>query len=279
MITVLIADDEEPARLRLRHLLSTIEHGLKIEAFYEASDGEETLRLLKQHASIDVLFLDIQMPVHTGFEVLERLPEHRRPYVVFTTAFNEYALQAFEANALDYLTKPIGRDRMAQSLRRIGATLENDRLRDEQQRRLDALMTWMNTQQPDAPSSTETPAQAPLTKLSIPHRDKLLLIDAGDIVSAEVTDGVTKLYVYTNDGSPHQERLRAYIVSYTLDQLEARLSPETFARVHRSALVNVDHIEAMVAWFSGRYKLMLKGQHEVIASRDRSRLLKERFTL
>ncbi|MEM1095464.1 MAG: LytTR family DNA-binding domain-containing protein [Bacteroidota bacterium] len=278
MIRVLIADDEEPARLRLRHLLDSIDHDLAITAMHEAADGEETLRLLAEHPDIDILFLDIRMPGLTGLEVVHRLPAERRPYLIFTTAFDEYALQAFEQNALDYLTKPISRERMAQSLQRVADALSHAHLRMEQQKRLDAMVAWMAAQEaPPLPASDATlPA---LTKISIPHRDKLLLIDTADIVSAEVTDGVTKLFVHHAGAPKGRPGLQAYIVSYTLDQLEARLPADSFARVHRSALVNVNHIESMVAWFSGRYKLLMTAQHEVIASRDRSRLLKERFAI
>ncbi|MEM6646988.1 MAG: LytTR family DNA-binding domain-containing protein [Bacteroidota bacterium] len=278
MISVLIADDEEPARLRLRHLLGAIDHELAIGALYEAHDGEATLQQLEAHADIGVLFLDIRMPGLSGLDVLSRLPANRRPYVIFTTAFDEYALQAFEQNALDYLTKPIGRERMAQSLQRVSAALAHDRLRTEQQKRLDAMMAWMEAQE-QAAAPAAGAGLPTLTKISIPHRDKLLLIDTADVVSAEVADGVTKLYVHQPTLPKGRGGLQTYIVSYTLDQLEARLPPEAFARVHRSALVNVNHIESMVAWFSGRYKLLMTAQHEVIASRDRSRLLKERFAI
>lgn len=278
MISVLIADDEEPARLRLRHLLQTMEHDLTIATMHEACDGEETLQILAAHPEVAVVFLDIQMPGLSGLDVVNRLPAAQRPYVIFTTAFDEYALQAFEQNALDYLTKPISRERMAQSLQRVADATAHSQLRIEQQKRLDAMLAWMATQEASTAPSAEATLPT-LTKISIPHRDKLLLIDTADVVSAEVTDGVTKLYVHQSGVPQARTGLQTYIVSYTLDQLEARLSTDTFARVHRSALVNVNHIESMVAWFSGRYKLLMTAQHEVIASRDRSRLLKERFAI
>ncbi|MDA1029729.1 MAG: response regulator, partial [Bacteroidetes bacterium] len=118
MLNVVIADDEAPARKRLRKLLMESDHASELNIVAEAKDGVETLKVLTDH-SVDLLFLDIQMPGYDGFEVLDRLSPENRPAVIFTTAFDEYAIRAFDANAVDYLLKPIPADRLNVSLGRV----------------------------------------------------------------------------------------------------------------------------------------------------------------
>ncbi|MFW5972939.1 MAG: LytR/AlgR family response regulator transcription factor [Bacteroidota bacterium] len=273
MIRALIVDDEAPARRRLAKLLSS-DSGDRVEVVAEAADGKEALSLLEDEA-VDVLFLDIQMPELNGFEVLERLDPSSRPIVIFTTAYDSYALKAFEENAVDYLLKPISRERLQQAVDRVErmkSTKEQAVLDD----RMSHLLDWLEREETPsrAPSRTET-----LRQISVPFRDRILLIPVQDLISAEIHDGITRLYVRDVKPELPRPKVRQHVVNYTLDELEGKLDENDFMRVHRSALVQLSEIRELIPWFSGRYKLIMTGEHEVIASRDRSRLLKERLML
>ena len=278
MLKAYIVDDEAPARSRLRKLLKPLVEAGRVEVIGEAKDGVEVLEALKKQ-SADLLFLDINMPEIDGFGVLERLPPDGRPAVVFTTAFDEYAIKAFEQNAVDYLLKPVSRERLEEAVSRVeelrrgvgGATLSDERMAK--------LLDWLD-EQAEAELSTggSKPAEY-LKQISIPYRDRILIVPIDRLLSVEITEGITRLHVLEeSDGGP-KRRIRQHIVSYTLEQLESRLDPEAFMRVHRSAIVQLSHISEMMSWFSGRYKLIMTGGHEVIASRERSKQLKDRLTL
>ncbi len=275
MLRILIVDDEPPARRRLRKLLEPLQASGRVAVIEEASDGVEALEKLQQQM-FDLLLLDVRMPEMDGFEVLERIDPKQRPFVVFTTAYDDYALKAFEAHAIDYLLKPINQDRLLEAVARVEQLQTTAQLR-EQEERLSRLLDWLESQQQQA-TPTVGVSTPYLEQLSVNYRDRILIIPIARLVSAEVHDGITRLYVLEEEpGAP--SRLRQHVVSYTLDQLEARLNPHDFMRVHRSAIVQLRHIRELIPWFSGRYKLKLTGDHEVIASRERSKLLKERLVL
>ena len=264
MLHVLIADDEAPARSRLRRLLEPLVEEGRIAAPVEAADGVEALEKLASGGT-DLAFLDVRMPGLDGFDVLDRLAPEAHPAVVFTTAYDEYAIRAFEANAVDYLLKPVDADRLATSVGRA-----ETRAGDPSER----IASLLDTLDDDASASSQ-PAQEPLQQFSVPARDRLVIVKAEDILAAEVGDGITNLYVRGADATSTDR----HIVSFTLDALEARLDPRAFMRVHRSAIVQVTRIREMLPWFSGRYKLILDGGHEVVASRARSRELRDRLSL
>ena len=264
MLKILIVDDEAPARDRLRRLLTdTSDHELDLA---DAVDGVDALEQL-QGGGFDLAFLDVRMPGLDGFEVLDRLSDRDRPAIVFTTAYDEYALRAFDAHAIDYLLKPVEPERLAVALDRAVPDTATAQPDDRLARLLDYIDDAA-TRDPSAQSS-----EPPLQHFTVSARDRLIVVTADDIVAAEVTDGITNLFVAGETG------LARHIVSFTLDALEARLDPSRFMRVHRSALVRLDAIREMIPWFSGRYKLALTGGHEVVASRARSRELKDRLAL
>lgn len=275
MLHILIVDDEPLARHRLRKLLDPLQDRGHVALIEEAADGIEALEKLQQQ-NFDLLLLDVRMPELDGFEVLERIDPNRRPFVVFVTAYDDYALKAFEAHAIDYLLKPVNQKRLLEAVARV-EQLQAATLRREQEERLAKLLDWLEAQQQGA--SPVTVGSVPyLTQLSVTYRDRILIIPVTRLVSAEIHDGITRLYVLeSEEGS--SPRLRQHVVSYTLDQLETRLDPHDFMRVHRSAIVQLQHIRELIPWFSGRYKLVLTGDHMVIASRERSKLLKERLVL
>ena len=278
MLRVLLVDDESPARKRLHKLLEpSIEAG-RLEVIGEASNGPEALEMLETDAA-DLLFLDIHMPEMDGFEVLERIPPDAHPVVVFTTAYDEYALRAFEANAVDYLLKPIARDRLDDAITRAERLHQTPENRQDNNDRLAKLLDWVEDQAAAArPEPAEKP-QSYLEQISIPYRDRILIVPVERLVSAEINEGITRLFVLADESGGPRPRLRQHVVNYTLEQLEGSLDPDAFMRVHRSAIVRLKGIREMIPWFSGRYKLILDGEHEVIASRERSRHLKERLML
>ncbi len=277
MLRVLIVDDEAPARKRLHKLLQPIVKQGRLEIAGEAEDGVAALEKLAE-VPLDLLFLDIRMPELDGFDVLERIPPDRHPVVVFTTAYDAYAVRAFEANAVDYLLKPIAKERLEEAVARAERIRQAPERQQVSEERLAKLLDWVEAQA----AAQQQPAPKPhayLDQLSIPYRDRILIVPVERLITAEISEGITRLFVLSEDGGGPRPRLRQHVVNYTLEQLEASLDPAAFMRVHRSAIVQLHAIREMIPWFSGRYKLILAGDHEVIASRERSRSLKERLML
>ncbi len=274
MLKTYIVDDEAPARARIRKLLRPLVERHEIEIVGEAKDGHEAVSYLNEN-NVDLLLLDVKMPELDGFAVLERIPPENRPAVVFTTAFDEYAVRAFKENAVDYLQKPIAQDRLEEAVSRVQKRRQapDDVRRGDE--KLGKLLDWLDAQE-QAPTVGK-PATGYLKQISIPYRDRILIVPIQRLISAEISEGITRLHVLDEDDTTPKKRLRQHIVSYTLEQLEGSLDPDHFMRVHRSAIVQIDHIVEMISWFSGRYKLVLTGGHEVIASRERSKHLKERL--
>lgn len=273
MLRTLLVDDEAPARARMRRLLRPLAEAGRLTVAAEAADGEEALDVLAE-SPVDLLLLDVQMPGLSGFEVVERmgsvLGDAPRPAVVFVTAYDRYALAAFEAAAVDYLLKPVSADRLAEAVSRTERLVA--RPEPVSSERLSALLSALG-QQVGRPAE---PVEPPLERLSIPGPDRLTVVPVERLVAAEVEDGQT---VLTFTGEAAGAPLLRHTVTTTLDALERRLDPHAFFRVHRSALVQVAHIRAMVPWFSGRLKLELTGGHALVASRTRSRELRERLSL
>ena len=295
MLRTLIVDDEAPARQRLERLLEPLAEAGRVERAGTAADGVEALRAIREPPGVDLLLLDIRMPEMSGFDLLGELAPEERPAVIFTTAYDRYALRAFEENAADYLLKPIKEDRLDEAVARV------ERRREEEPslsgERLEELLDWVGAQQqqqqaggeaaPDEASSGEKGAEdgAYVRQISVSLRDRIRLIPTEQVVAVEIHEGITRLFAKepggdgaSTDGEDAGE-LRQHVIDHTLDTLEESLDPEEFMRVHRSAIVRLDRIEELVPWRSGRYKLLLTGGHEVVASRDRSRRLRERLVI
>lgn len=275
MLRTLLVDDEALARTRLRKQLKPLIKDERITIVGEALDGVEALELLAS-TPVDLLFLDVQMPGLDGFEVLERLDPEQRPVVVFITAYDAYAVQAFEANAIDYLLKPVSRERLQESVHRAETVVRQPEEQALTEDRLNRLLNWLDRQALD--DEPPEPVDEPLRQLSIPYRDRILVVPVDRIVAIEVNEGLTRI-VLLDENPDGARKISQYVVSYTLEQLESRLDPEVFMRVHRSTIIALPHIREMITWFSGRFKIRLTGGYEVIASRERSKLLKKRLTL
>ena len=276
-MNVLVVDDEELARKRLRRMLEPYEKKGRLSIVAEAEDGFAALGLLEKH-KVDLLFLDIKMPELDGFGVIERIHPEKRPRIVFTTAFNDYAIQAFDASAVDYLLKPIGEDRLEAAIKKAEASMtvaEPQSINDE---RIGKLLDWIDKTSlgPEEPVEKR---DEPIKYLSVPYRDRILIIPTDRLVSIEISEGITRVYVVEEHQEGPKPKIRQHIVAYTLEQLEGHLDSEEFLRIHRSTIVQVSHILEMIPWFSGRYKLVMTGGHEVISSRERSKVLKEKLVI
>ena len=237
---VLIVDDEAPARGELRFILETLSPTLSLD---EARNGGEALTLIEQSPP-DVLFLDINMPALNGLSMaslLQNLPEP--PLIVFATAYHDHAVKAFELEAFDYIVKPFDEKRLAKTLERI-----EKHLAKRQVKKL-------------------TPQPTTIAKLWLEQdNENRILVDYGDIYWCEASD--KKVYAHIRSGN--------FAVRYTLKELEALLRGYNFVRVHKSYLVNLNHVKEVVPWFSGNYLVRMNdaNQTELTMSRRYAAQLK-----
>jgi len=240
----LIVDDEAPARERLKRLLADVEG---VELVGEAADGLQAVGMI-EGLGPDLVLLDIQMPGLDGFEVIEALEDP--PPIIFVTAYDEYAIRAFEVNALDYLLKPYTRVRLEQAVRRAEAALdEGEAFAARLEPLLESLAALGHC----------------LTRLAVWDRDRIRVLDV-DRVDWIGTEGEEVVAHVGED---------AYPVRRNLAELAARLDPATFFRAHRSAIVNLDRVQEVIPWFKGSHKLQLTTGAEVDLSRRRARALRE----
>jgi two-component system LytT family response regulator len=245
-----LVDDEPLARTRLRRLLA--EHAA-IEVVGEAGDGEAACRVIDE-LSPDLVFLDVQMPGLSGFEVLARLES--RPRVIFITAHDEFAVRAFEEQAVDYLLKPVEPARLERALARVtGADAPAaGRIEDERLTRLiDAV---------------ERRSAGP-RRIAVRRGPKVILVEPASILFCRAEDKYTVLY--TAEGE--------HILDRTIEDLEQTLDPSTFLRIHRSVLVNLASVRDLTAVEGGRFVVTLKDQPgtKLHASRAGAKLLREKL--
>lgn len=251
-LRALIVDDERLARSRLRRMLGDLP-GMVIAG--EAASAAEARPLLAEtHA--DLLFLDVQMPGEDGFALLRGLDP--RPAVIFVTAYDHYAVRAFEENAVDYLLKPFRRERLEQAVERARRELERP---EELSRRLADLLGQLDRAR-SAPSEF-------LERFTVRLGQRQLILRAEEVLWFGAED---KLVFAATAGDRHY-------VNFTLDQLERRLDPRRFARVHRGAIANLDYAAALRPGFAGTYRLQLKDEArtEIPVSRSRARTLRGRL--
>lgn len=243
-IRTLIADDEKPARTRLRELLPREPH---IEIIGEARDGREAVELIRTHAPA-LLFLDIQMPGLDGFGVLEAIAPDPLPATVFVTAYDKYAIQAFEAHALDYLLKPYSDQRFETALKRICELLEPRHTGDLEARILSLLQNRAGAGDPSGW----------LEHVALKDTGRVTFLNVSDIDWIEACGVYVTLHV-----GAHTHLHRSSLV-----HLLERLDPRRFVRVHRSAIVNVSRVRELCPRSHGDYTLLLHDGTEMILSRS-----------
>ena len=248
MLRTLVVDDEKLARDRLCGFLRGIED---VEIVGEAANGPEAVALIEDRRP-DLVLLDVQMPGMDGFGVLRQLTH--RPAVVFATAYDDYAIKAFEVQAADYLLKPISRDRLREAVRRI---------RDRRAR------TVADAEIQQAMRALQQREKRYAAQLTVQKGRQILLLATSDVYWFEVEYRL--VYAHTAG-----ER---FMSNYTLKDLETRLDPEVFFRAHKSRLVNLHRVKAIVPWFGGRYKLVMRNPaaSEVELSRAQARVLRRRM--
>jgi two-component system LytT family response regulator len=221
MIRVLIVDDEPPARKRVRHLLRPF---AELEIVAEAGTGVEAVAAADRHKP-ELILLDIHLPDMDGFAVLERIADRESPVVIFVTAYDEHALAAFKARALDYLLKPVAPDRFDAAIERARKLL--------------------------APAAQEAPARY-ARRFLVEKQESAVFVAVEAIAWFEAARNYVLLHT----------RRETFIMRSTLDAVQLRLDPEQFARVNRSAIVNVDAIQELQPWTNGEYRIVLKDAAE-----------------
>jgi two-component system, LytTR family, response regulator LytT len=264
-LRVMIVDDEQLARDELCYQLERV---ADVEVVAQAGNGVEALSAVERHEP-DLVFLDIQMPGLNGFEVARRLlqREDEAPALVFVTAFDQYAIEAFEVNAVDYLLKPVEGGRLEQALTRVRRRLSSERpagagaaaappLNDQ----LEQIVKMMAGR------------QVRRDQVAIKTGERFLLVQADDIIYASLADESINIVTGQVTGTSNYR---------TLDDLQARLDPEVFWRVHRSHLVNINKIKEIVPWFSRNYILRMKDAKatEIPVSRSQTKRLREYLKL
>jgi two-component system, LytTR family, response regulator len=248
-IRTLIVDDEPLARRNIRLLLKD---DPQIEIVAEAASGREALTLLRKQP-IDLVFLDIQMPELDGFGVLENIEAQELPVIVFVTAFDQYALKAFEFHALDYLLKPFDDARFEKALRQAKLQVEQREVKDLSQR-LVALLEGRGRGRPE-------PAGEPqyLSRLLIKSAGRVFFLKTDEIDYVRAEDYYVKLHVGR----------KGHLLRETMNAMEAKLDPSKFLRVHRSTIVNIERIRELQQHFNGEYIVVLHDGTEMKLSRSR----------
>ena len=260
-INTIIVDDEKPARDELAYLLKGFP---EINIIGQGKNGVEAVSLIKEHTP-DLVFLDVKMPGLDGFGVLKKLVERkmRVPHVVFATAFDHFAVQAFDVNAVDYVLKPFDKSRIAKAIARARKEIEAHTSPAE---RLEQLVNQLGS------AAGAPKAATPPVKILVKSQQRLLLVDAEDMIFASIEDGLISVTAKEIDGSLNYR---------TLEELHAALDSESFWRPHRSYLVNIHHIKEVVPWFKSSYMLKMndKKQSEIPVSRQQTKRLRELFKL
>jgi two-component system LytT family response regulator len=246
-IRTLIVDDELLARDRLKRFLRD---ETDIVVIGECGDGAEAIETIEREKP-DLVFLDVQMPEKNGFEVIKSLDSKLIPAVVFVTAYDQYALQAFDVHALDYLLKPFNRERFRRAVSRSRELLEN-RQRGALDERLVSLIADLKTE------------KKYLERFVVKSAGRIFFLKIDEIDWIEAAGNYLKLHVGRD----------AHLIRETMNSIEAKLDPDKFRRIHRSTVVNIDRIKELHPMFSGDYAVILRNGAELTLSRNyRERLI------
>ena len=283
-LRAVIVDDEPLARQELQYLL---EDAGEVDLLALGANGLEAVDLITRHRP-DLVFLDVQMPGLDGFGVLKQLLERKipLPQVVFATAYDRYAVRAFEVNAVDYLLKPFDRARVHQTLEKARARRPAHRAASGLQTtgtpqdlasaeaKLDALLKLVSEASQPAAFRAQVGAQNSnqTGKVVVRTQNRLLLVDQKEICFASIDDGTISVVTPAVEGTANCR---------TLEELLDQLDPETFWRAHRSFVVNLQHIREVVPWFKSTYQLRMDDpkRTEIPVSRNQTKRLRELFNL
>jgi two-component system, LytTR family, response regulator len=260
-----VVDDEQLARDELGYLLGQVGG---VDVIGQAGHGVEALTTIEQ-LQPDVVFLDIQMPGLNGFEVARRMVQNQATaHIIFVTAFDQHAIEAFEVNAVDYLLKPVDPARLEVAVERARRRMAAERPADQ------ANGNGANVNQADLEKIIQlvTERQSRRERLAIKVGERFLLVQSEEIIYASLADEGITVVTSQHSGTSNYR---------TLDELQDRLDPSIFWRVHRSHLVNINKIKEIVPWFSRNYILRMKDEKatEIPVSRTQTRRLREYLKL
>jgi two-component system, LytTR family, response regulator LytT len=262
-IHTLIIDDERPARDELAYLLKDFP---EITVVAQGKNGLEAVALIREH-SPDLVFLDVQMPGLDGFGVIKKLlaAKIKMPQIVFSTAYDHYAVKAFEVNAVDYVLKPFDKERIAKAIHRAQKVLDSNLSAVD---RLGTLVTQLQGQL-GAGVAGKAPQK---NKLLMKSQTRLLLLDAEEMVYASIQDGTITIFSRDMEGVSNYK---------TIEELSDTLDGDVFWRAHRSYLVNINQIKEVLPWFKSSYMLKMndKRASEIPVSRAQTRRLRELLKL
>lgn len=254
MLSVVIADDEQLARDEIAYLLKQFPG---VELVGSASNGLEAAEMI-ENAEPDAAFLDVQMPGLDGLGVIRRLRERDvpLPYFVLATAYDNYAIEAFRLEAIDYLLKPIEKERLGETLDRIRRAASESRAEHK----------------PTETSAPATPAGEPRSKIVVRAGTRHWIVDASDIIYATIDEGLITIVTTQFEGEANYR---------TIEELQSSLDPNTFWRVHRSYLVNINRIREVIPWFKSSFMLKMEDKKgaEIPVSRVQTKRLREMFRL
>jgi two-component system LytT family response regulator/two-component system response regulator LytT len=266
-LKAVVVDDEQLARDELGYLLGQVGG---VEIIGQAGNGIEALTTIDR-LHPDVVFLDVQMPGLTGFEVARRMLDKRtESHIIFVTAFDQHAIEAFEVNAVDYLLKPVDPNRLEVAVDRARRRISTDRP-DKGTAARGSIPGSIN-EQLEKIVQLVTERQSRRERLAIKVGERFLLVQAEEIIYASLVDEGITVVTGQHAGTSNYR---------TLDELQARLDPSVFWRVHRSHLVNINKIKEIVPWFSRNYILRMKDTKatEIPVSRTQTRRLREYLKL
>lgn len=253
-ISCVIVDDEELAIEELSYLLESIPD---LRVVGQGRNGLDAIRQVREHEP-DLLFLDIEMPGLNGFRVVEELAKSDElPQIVFVTAYDQYAVRAFEVNAVDYLLKPIDKSRLEKAVQRARKQLESEVSSNQK------IISLLNMIASPSPKRS---------KLLVKEKNRNILVDSEEVIFAYVSDGIISVTTKDVAGETNYR---------TLEDLQADLDQETFWRVNRSYLVNINKISEVIPWFNRTLQLKMgdRKQTEISVSRSHSKRLKEYLKL
>ena len=255
-LRVLVVEDEPPARRRMRALLA---RHPDVEVVGEATHGGEAVEEIHR-LTPDLVFLDIQLPIATGFEVIDAVGAHRMPAVVFVTAYDQHAMKAFEVHAVDYLLKPVDPERLSTAIARVRAVLGRDdaRIRDNVRRAIEELRA-------DAAVRTSGPP----ARLTVKLDGKIRFIDVPEIDYVLAEENYVRL----------RGRSVNVLVRETMAAMEQKLAPYGFLRVRRGTLVRIDRVLELESLFQGEYVLRLKDGTRLVSGRTYRKRIQEAFAL
>jgi two-component system response regulator LytT len=255
-ISAVIVDDEQLARDELSYLLKSVDD---VHIVAQGRNGLEAVNLVKEH-NPDLLILDVQMPGLDGFGAIKKLLDRKipMPQIVFATAFDQYAVKAFEVNAIDYLLKPFDKKRVHQAIEKARKKIQTTAPAGSE--RIDMLVKMLESQKPQH------------SKVLLRSAGRLFLVDQKDVCWASIEDGIISVAATNLEGHSNCR---------TLEELLDGLDPDMFWRAHRSYVVNINRIKEVVPWFKSSYQLRMddRKQTEVPVSRAQTKRLRELFGL